>query len=244
VDGKIQVQGQIAVMAINGLLVKMIFDKNPGREFYIEESFPLDWMFPNLSPNGLIMKINRQPLTELSEEMVRRDHEYWRGRVAGMLGDWLSGETSVQKVAEFAEKVYARKDLNGFKGDPRYVENDYACKCFSKWRSGIAGIYTWRVGALNGVPTPPEYLARAGADRERMIKEADFAFRQAFALCPYSPEAVFRYVNFLKSQNRASDALRIAEAAQHCAPPMGDVKGNGSAAQFENLVKELKRQAK
>src|SRR5207302_2368867 len=140
-------------------------------------------------------------------------------------------ETPVQKVAEFAEKVYARKDLNGFKGDPRYIQNDYACKCFSKWRSGIAGIYAWRVGALNGVPTPPEYLAQTGVDRERMIKEADFAFRQAFAFCPYSPEAVFRYVNFLNSQNRTTDALRIAEAAQHCAPAMGDIKGNGSASQ-------------
>jgi len=232
-------------MAINGLLVKLIFDKNPGREFYIEESFPLDWMFPNLSPNGVIMKINRQPMAELSEEMVRRDHEYWRGRVAEMLGDWLSGETSVQKVAEFAEKVYARKDLSGFKADPQYVQNDYACKCFSKWRSGIAGIYAWRAGALNGLPTPPEYLARAGADRERMIKEADFAFRQAFALCPYSPEVVYRYVNFLISQNRVSDALLIAEAAKRSLTTGIHNEYEATlklhAEQMENLIRQLKQ---
>src|ERR1017187_1454349 len=61
-DGKIQVSGQVAVMQINGLMVKLILDKNPDREFYIEESFPFDWMYPHLEPHGLIMKINRQPL--------------------------------------------------------------------------------------------------------------------------------------------------------------------------------------
>ena len=76
-DGKIQVSGQVAVMEINGLLAKIIFDKNPDREFYIEESFPLDWMYPYLEPHGLILKINRQPLAELSDEIVERDHDYW-----------------------------------------------------------------------------------------------------------------------------------------------------------------------
>ena len=76
-DGKVQVSGQVAVMSINGLIAKVIFDRNPDREFYVEESFPLDWMYPYLSPNGLIMKINRQPLPRLSEELVQQDHEYW-----------------------------------------------------------------------------------------------------------------------------------------------------------------------
>ena len=30
-----------------------------------------------------------------------------------------------------------------------------------------------------------------------MTRETDFAFKQSFAFCPYSPEAVYRYVNFL-----------------------------------------------
>ena len=76
-NGHIQVSGQVAVMEINALLVKTIFEKNPKQEFYIEESFPLDWMYPYLEPHGLIMKINRQPLAELSDEIVRRDRDYW-----------------------------------------------------------------------------------------------------------------------------------------------------------------------
>ena len=74
IDNRVQVSGQVAVMAINALLTKVMFDKNPDREFYVEESFPLEWMYPHLTPYGVIMKINRHPLPELSPEIVDRDH--------------------------------------------------------------------------------------------------------------------------------------------------------------------------
>ena len=76
-NGQMQVTGQGAVMRINGMLTKMIFDRNPDHEFYVEESFPLDWMYPNLTPFGIIMKINRQPVPEITEEMMARDHQFW-----------------------------------------------------------------------------------------------------------------------------------------------------------------------
>jgi hypothetical protein len=98
--------------------------------------------------------------------VVRRDHEYWRGRVDGMIGDWLTEATSVQAVADFVEKVYVRKDLGGFHGDPRFIQNAYAQKFFSKLRSSLGGLYTWRMNH-----------AADAAEKERMAREADFAFR-------------------------------------------------------------------
>ena len=71
-NGQIQVSGYMAVIGVRELLTKTIFDKNPDREFYIVEGFPLDWMYPYLEPHGLIMKINRQPLPALSDEIVQR----------------------------------------------------------------------------------------------------------------------------------------------------------------------------
>src|SRR5208283_3593463 len=121
-NGKIQVSGQVAVMNINGLLVKVVFDKNPNHEFYIEESFPLDWMYPYLEPHGLIMKINRQPLAGLSDEIVKQDRDYWVKYVQPMIGDWLNADTSVETLATFAEKVFIKKDFDGFTGDPRFVQ--------------------------------------------------------------------------------------------------------------------------
>jgi hypothetical protein len=57
--------------------------------------------------------------------------------------------------------------------------------------------------------------AATADEKERMAREADFAFRQALALCPYLPEAVKGYVDFLKSRNRDSDAVLVGEMAKH-----------------------------
>ena len=201
-DGRVEVSGKTAVMSINALLAKIIFDKNPGHEFYVEESWALDWMYLYLEPHGLILKINREPLAELPEAIVQKDRDYWSRLVTGILGDWLHDDTPVQTVADFAKKTFARKDLADFTGDPHFVQNDYAAKSFSKWRASIAGVYAWRANH-----------AANGPEKERMARAADFAFRQAFALCPYSLEVVDQYVDFLVAQNRIDDAITIATAA-------------------------------
>jgi beta-lactamase regulating signal transducer with metallopeptidase domain len=195
VDGhpRVEVSGQVAVMSINALITKLIFDHNPDREFYIEESFPLEWMYPYLEPHGLIFKLNRQPLAQLPEDTIARDHDYWHKLVAGMLGEWLDERTTPRDVAAFVDRVYVRHDLKGFTGDPRYLRNDYASKTFSKLRCSIAGLYAWR---LRTIP-PPEYFKPPPASLNQYYKEADLAFCQAFALCPYSAEVLSRYVNWL-----------------------------------------------
>jgi len=58
-----------------------------------------------------------------------------------------------------------------------------------------------------------------------MIKEAEFAFKQAFAFCPYSPEAVFRYVNLLLGMRRFDDAYTIASTCLKLDPYNGQVIG-------------------
>jgi hypothetical protein len=225
VDGKIQVSGQVAVMQINGLMVKLILDKNPGREFYIEESFPFDWLYPHLDPHGLIFKINHQPLPGLSGEIVGQDHDYWRSLVRPMIGDWLNDDTPVEQVAAFARKTFGKQDFSGFTGDPRFIQNAYSHRMFSKLRCSIAGIYAWRLKQ-----------ATNASEKERMAHEADFAFRQAWALCPYSPEAVFRYVNFLLAQDRSAAALVVGETAAQM--PANQGKDGG---QIRNLVEQLKK---
>jgi outer membrane murein-binding lipoprotein Lpp len=224
-NGRITVSGQVAVMEINGLLVKIIFDKNTNCQLYIEESFPFDWMYPYLEPHGLIMKINRQPLASLSEDVVSKDHDYWAKYVTPMIGGWLTDDTSVGEIAAFAKKTFGKKDFTGFTGDPRFIQNAYSHQMFSKLRSSIAGLYAWRLKQ-----------AADASEKERMAREADFAFRQAWALCPYSPEAVFRYVNFLLAQNRAADALVVAETAAQM-PSMQGKDGE----QLRNLVEQLKK---
>ena len=221
--GRIQLSGQMNVIGIRELLTKTIFDQNPDREFYLEESFPLDWMYSHLEPHGLIFKLNRQPAATLSDESVQRDRDYWTKYVRPMIGDWLHDDTPVAEVAAFAEKTFGRRDFSGFTGDQRFIQNAYSHRTFSKLRASIAGLYAWRVSHAAGA-----------TDHERMVREADFAFRQAWALCPYSPEAVFRYVNFLLEQKRVNDAILVAETAMK----LPQCKDN---TQLVQLVKQLKQ---
>ena len=224
IDNKVQVSGQVAVMNINGLLTKVIFDHNPKNEFYVEESFPLDWMYPHLTPFGIIMKINRQPLPMLTEDIYNRDHQFWKQFSKRLTGDIIDYDTPIKTITDWIEKTYLRHDLNGFTGDRRFLHDDDAQKSFSKLRSSIAGVYAWR---LNPDPRicPPEYRPKNEAETQRLLKETDFAFRQAFAFCPYSPEAVFRYCQLLLQLRRFDDALLISETCAKLDPYNGQVRG-------------------
>jgi tetratricopeptide (TPR) repeat protein len=226
----VQFNGQVSVMSINGFLAKDIFDRNPSNEFYVEESFPLDWMFPYLSPFGDIMKINRQPLAEITPEMIRRDHEFWSHYSDRTVGNWITYDTTIKDITNWIEKVYVQHDFTGFTGDRRFMRDESAQKSFSKLRTAVAGIYAWRLGLRSGVPTPAEYLPKSPEAQARMIKEADFAYRQAFAYCPYSPEVVFNYAVFLATLRRPEEALAVAETCLRLDP------NNEGVA---NLVREL-----
>jgi hypothetical protein len=222
IGNRIQIAGQGAVMSINALLTKVIFDHNPKNEFFVEESFPLDWMYPYLSPYGIIMKINRQPVGEVTEQMVDRDHEFWSRYSERLIGNWITYDTSVKDIAAFVEKVYLRHDYSGFKGDRKFIRDDQAQKAFSKLRSSIGGLYTWRI---------PDPNNRSPAVQQRMIREADFALRQSFAFCPYSPEAVSRYASLLLALNRLDDALVVGETC---------LKLDPNNAQMQDLVSKLR----
>jgi len=226
------ISGQVAVMTLNGILSRLMFEKNPEREFYVEESFPLNWMYPHLVPHDLILKINRQALSELRSDFVERDREYWSRYVAPMIGDWLRWDTPLQEIVAFVERVYLRRDFNGFAGDPAYFDSSLAQKNFSKLRSSIGGLYNWRAQNIAGE-----------AAKEQMSQEADFVFRQAFALCPASPEVVFRYTALLVGQKRLDEAIIVVENALKVeqqarsdpeAPPM-------ATTQLRSLMEMLRR---
>lgn len=114
-DGKVSIQGVDGVMQINGNLAQLIFDHNKdAHPFFVEESYVLNWMYPYLEPHGLILKMNADPLPELSPETIARDRQFW-------------DETEAKLMA-----------LPGFAG------NDYVRKIFSKLRSAGAGVYEYR----------------------------------------------------------------------------------------------------
>ncbi|MDQ6631927.1 MAG: hypothetical protein M3Y82_09245 [Verrucomicrobiota bacterium] len=226
-EPRVQVSGQMSVIAVYGQIAKVIFDKNPKHEFYVEESFPLEWMYPHLSPHGLIMKLEAKPLAVLPEADLQRDSDYWKKFVGELVGDWLGEKTSVKEICDFCDKVYLQKNLNGFKGDTGFAKNEGAQKTFSKLRSSLAGVYVWRV-----------QHAKDDDEKSRMRKAADLAFRQAFALCPNSPEVVFRYIAFLMDTKRTDEAILIAKTALQINPTNESLKE--LLQSLENMKESLK----
>jgi hypothetical protein len=202
-NGKAQISGVVAVMAINGLIAKVIFDKNPNQDIYLQQSFPLEWMYPYLEPHGLIFKLNHNPLDELSDDIIQQDHDYWTKTASPLIGDWLDDGTSVKDVADFGKKVFLKHDYSGFTGATGYVQNAYANRSFAWDRANIALLYEWRMN-------------RAGTadEKARMARAADFAFRQAVALCPSVRKTDDDYADFLASQNRNDDAEAVRQMAR------------------------------
>jgi tetratricopeptide (TPR) repeat protein len=246
VDNRVQVSGQVAVMAINALLARVIFDANPNNEFYVEESFPLEWMYDYLTPFGIIMKINREKLPELSQEIVDRDHVFWSDYSERLIGNWITYDTPISNITQFAERVYVNKDYRNFKGDPAFARDEDGQKAFSKLRSSIAGVYAWRVTmqtanraaqiearqqAQPQIPLTPEER-HALEVHQRMFREAEFAFKQAYAFCPYSPEALYRYVQLLAGARRFDDAVLLAKTSKKLDP---------ANTGLDRLVDELQR---
>jgi len=237
-SGRAQVSGEVAVMMINGLLCKDIFDHNLTNEFFVEESFPLDWMYPYETPFGIIMKINRDPLPELTPDIFKRDHDFWTKYSERLCGNWITYDTTVQQIADFAEKIYVHNNYEGYQGDPRFIRDDDGQKAFSKLRSSIAGVYAWRCfppGPGRPEGCPPQYMQKTPESQAALLKEAEFAFKQAFAFCPYSPEAVYRYVNFLLQQNRLDDALIVAQTCLKLDP------FNGAIVDLVDKLKSFKK---
>ena len=224
-DGdRLDVRGQVAVMTLNGLMAKSLFDKNPDREFFVEESFPLEWMYPHLTPHTGILKINRHQLDRIPPDVIERDRAFWKQRCGQLLGVWLKADTTVKELCDFVERTYVRRDTTGFTGDRQFLTNWHARAAYSKLRVAQGGVYFWRI---NQSATIPE-------EQDRMIAESDFAFRQAYAMSPSSAEALFRYTNLLISRanveaqrgNRRNclefmdDAILLAETSLRVEPRM------------------------
>lgn len=171
--GKVSIQGVQGVMAINGIISKMIFDANKEKHsFYVEESYVIQWMYPYLEPAMVIMKINKDPMPRLPEDKVKRDREFWDEYVAMLMAD------------------------------PMFHRDEDAQKSFSKLRTAIAGLYTWR--GMNGQP--------------ELNAEAEYAYKQALTLCPDSPETNFRFVELLSRLERYDDAIDLLEKFRRLDP--------------------------
>ena len=100
---------------LNSMVAEWIWQRNKDqRPFFVEESFPMEWSYPNAVPHGLCYEIKRDPVPVLTPEQVQADMEYWRNYIARL------------------------------KADSGFVDDIDAQRSFSKLRNTGGNIYKWR----------------------------------------------------------------------------------------------------
>ncbi len=100
---------------LNSMVAEWIWQRNKDqRPFFVEESFPMEWSYPNAVPHGLCYEIKRDPVQVLTPEQVQADMEYWHNYIARL------------------------------KADPGFVDDIDAQRSFSKLRNTGGNIYKWR----------------------------------------------------------------------------------------------------
>ncbi|MBR1836267.1 MAG: hypothetical protein IJ783_03180, partial [Kiritimatiellae bacterium] len=98
--GRIAVNGAFSVMEINAIIAERIFERNRDlHDFYVEESYAMEWMYPYLQPHGLIMKVGRDP-APISGATRVRDMDFW---------DWYCRRLLANP--KFARELPARKNF-------------------------------------------------------------------------------------------------------------------------------------
>ena len=99
-DGKIQVSGQVAVMAINEKLLQTLMDKNPDASFAIEQSFPFESMYSNTVPLGPIMELRVADAQNVfTAELASQSVDYWRTTAQQLLEDTQTSDGSDPRKA-------------------------------------------------------------------------------------------------------------------------------------------------
>jgi len=72
----------------HSVVTRLIWEKNRDKhDFFVEESYPLEWSYDHAIPRGLIYQINKDPLKEIPEKAVQDDFAFWRKYISELLGN-------------------------------------------------------------------------------------------------------------------------------------------------------------
>ena len=77
--------GMDPVMA-HSVVTRLIWEKNKdSHDFFVEESFPLEWSYDHALPHGLVYQITKEPLKEIPADVVKKDMEFWEAYAGSLL---------------------------------------------------------------------------------------------------------------------------------------------------------------
>ena len=153
------------------------------------------------------------------------------------LGHWLTADTKLEEVIDWADRVHVKNDLKQFKGESALLRrqtsgvfaskqsvdgslgSSWPARAFGKLRLGQAQIYERRVAycrmQLSAEEKPaPARLQQLQAEMKRCKKASALAFAQAYAICPGSPETLVANVSHLLANGEIAIARHLWETHQ------------------------------
>ena len=123
IDGRVQVSGQIAVMAINEQLLQGLLQKNPDLSFALEESFPFKSFYGEATTLGPVTELRAgDPADTLTPERAVQSLDYWRGTTQTLLE-----ETEVASAPRdaYAKLILGQANLFQDRNLPAAAEQAY-----------------------------------------------------------------------------------------------------------------------
>lgn len=162
VDGKPQVSGQVAVMAINEILLQTLMQKNPDLSFAIQESFPLKGTYPNAVPLGPLMQLNANG--SFTADQAAQSVQYW--------------ETAAQQVLTDSEAATSDPAIRSYSHDANAAANLLAAHNFNAEAEQAYGVAQqlcpYNPEPVNGLA---DLLAQNGQQDQARQLLRDFARR-------------------------------------------------------------------
>lgn len=177
------------IFRFNGVVARQLFEDNKKEHtFYVEESLRIEWMYPYMSPAGLLLKLNPEPLEKLPPEEIAKDRRFWDDYTARLLAN------------------------------PHFALDADAQKSFAKLRNSIANMYRWRglekealyayeqalqLSPDNGEVVETYYLYLVQLNR---FDDAEAILKKSIALDPRN-DMYFKMLDNVQKERDASNAL-------------------------------------
>ncbi|MDD2707066.1 MAG: DUF2723 domain-containing protein [Verrucomicrobiae bacterium] len=221
------VQGLEGVFAINGEVARWIFERNKDKHsFYVEESYPLNWMYPYLEPCGLIMKLNKEPLKELSQEVIQRDMSCWKRLTADLLSNRaflndIVARRAFSKLRSSIAGLYAARALTK-EAEHALLESIDLCPTSSEARARLIQLFAGQERFTDAMVICQEWERLDPNNRATWQTEAQIRSLEALAAkekemaAAYpqkkqNPEFIFQFAELLRTRAKMSDANKVID---------------------------------
>lgn len=206
------------------------------RDFFVEESYVIPWMYPYLTPHGLIMKINNEK-TDVTEAMIKNDREFWDWYVERLTGD-----------EKFLRDVVARKTFSKLRSAIAGLYSARADQAAREHASARAGAEDFKRMAQRSSAQEKKAKAEAAAALKKAKTsraEADDAYKQAENKAAEAESADAKAKEYMDSSASALlQAKQIeAEIVAVQTNAVASMTTTNEAFSYEVLIEEKTKQA-